>query len=310
MERPNFPEVIDSTMRGAFVSCPQKFFQEFILNRAPKDESTHLVAGAAFAKGLEVTRLAFYFEKMDLDQAILEGIIAALAEYKDHEHSTHGSAKHKSADRVALGIIEYFRKYDPRKDHIQPYVGASGRPAVEFTFAIPIGIDHPVTGNPIIYAGRFDWIGRWHRGIWVVDEKTTGQLGNSWIKQWPLRAQLTGYCWAARESGIDVEGAIVRGMSFLGKSYGHAEVMSYRPAWQVDRWYQQLLLDIDRMVFSWKRGHWDYNLDSACSAYGGCLYQRLCEVNNPDEWAPQYFTERTWSPLSLNPSKSLEEQAE
>ena len=71
------PIYIDSSMRSSFVSCERKFFYEYVLNRSPDERSIHLHAGGAFAKGCEVVRNAYYKKKLDWDEAITEGEIAA-----------------------------------------------------------------------------------------------------------------------------------------------------------------------------------------------------------------------------------------
>ena len=58
--------------------------------------------------------------------------------------------------------------------------------------------------------------------------KRQRQLGDSWARQWELRGQFTGYCWAAREAGIDVNGVLVRGVSILKTKYGSAQAITNR----------------------------------------------------------------------------------
>ena len=137
---------------------------------------------------------------------------------------------------------------------------------------------------------------------WVVDEKSTSQLGDSWSRSWRLRGQLTGYCFAARQYGIPVQGAIVRGISFLRTgAFGFAEPVEYRPNWQLERWWVQVNKDVARMVECWHEGYWDYDLAEACNSYGGCPFMSLCTVSNPNEWLNEYEY-REWNPLDLNPA--------
>lgn len=49
-----------------------------------------------------------------------------------------------------------------------------------------------------MYAANFDLLAVDPMGrYWVIDEKTTGKMGDSWALQWTLDSQLTGYCKAA-----------------------------------------------------------------------------------------------------------------
>lgn len=292
---PSFPIAIDSTMRAAFVSCPHKFYQEFILNRALDGGSVHLVFGSAYARGLEVARQLIFGEKLDVDLAIGLGIIEALATYGTFEPPPDSP---KTAERCALAIIEYFHEWNPLTDHIQPIPSSDGRVAVEFKFALPIpNVYHPETGEPLLYAGRFDMFGKFQDMTLVVDDKTTSSLGASWMNKWKLRGQLTGYVWGAREYGYPVAGAAIRGMSILKTKFGVAEVLEMRSDWQVETYIEQLQRDAHRMIANWKEDRWDQVFADACESYGGCMFQRLCTVHNPDEWAEMYYVKRSWDPL-------------
>ena len=290
---PPFPEAIDSSMRGAFVTCPRKYELQYLHNWATLKESVHLVAGGAFAKGLEVVRLAHFRDGLPLEEAIILGARALTIAYGNFECPSDSP---KTYPNILLALYEYFDKYGLDTDRIQPFV-TGGKPAVEFSFAIPLEVKHPTTRNPILYCGRFDMVGWYNKHLYVVDEKTTGQLGAQWRKSWKLRAQFTGYCWAAREYGHPVVGAIVRGMSILKNGYGHEEVLEPRADWEIERWYEQLHYDIERMISYWQRGHWDYNLDGGCTMYGGCAFLEPCGSSQPLRWLAQGFTKRIWNPM-------------
>jgi hypothetical protein len=282
-------------MRSAFVACPHKFYQEFILGRARDGGSVHLVFGAAYARGLEIARKEYFGLGTDLDLAIGLGIIAAFEEYGKFEPPEDSP---KTATRCALAIIEYFHCWPAETDHIRPLETAPGQVAVEFRFALPIpGVLHPETGDPLLYAGRNDFLGLMNDMLLVVDDKTTSSLGASWANKWKLRGQLTGYVWGAQEYGYPVAGACIRGLSILKNSFGSSEVLELKADWQIAGYIEQLQRDARRMISCWKEQKWDQAFADACESYGGCQFQQLCTVNNPDEWAGIYYVERRWDPL-------------
>lgn len=292
-----FPAWIDSSVRSAFVTCPMKFFYEQLRHLKSLTPSVHLHAGGAFARGLEVTREMYYEHGMPANKAIGFGMQALIEFYGDYE-TPEGSAK--SCENLLVALDYYFVNWGLETDVLQPHM-SGGRPNVEFSFALPIpGCVHPVTGEDILYVGRFDMLGQLasEGGLFVVDEKTTGSLGPTWSQQWDLRAQFTGYCWAAKEYGYDVQGAIIRGVSILKRSCGHAQAITYRPQWKIDLWLTQLQRDVHRMIEMWESGEWESNLDASCSMYGGCSYKPLCESPNPERWIPGNFEERVWNPLA------------
>jgi hypothetical protein len=135
-------------------------------------------------------------------------------------------------------------------------------------------------------------------GVYIYDEKTTSSLGPTWAKQWEMRSQFTGYAWAAKQFGIPASGICVRGVSILKTKYDTQQALTYRGEHEISRWEDQTCRDIERMIQNWKDGYWDYNLDHACSEYGGCSFVSVCKSADPESWLPMYFAPRVWDPLA------------
>lgn len=303
--RGTFPRVIDSTMRADFVSCETKGYYSFNRKLGPPGGSVHLVAGGAYAKGLEVTRKLFYGpQKMPMIEAAEQGMLASMEAYGAFE--VPEGKEQKGPDRVMGAIGSYLEKWPLATDHIQPLM-LNGEPSVEFTFAIPIEVKHPETGEPLLYGGRCDMVGVYNDQIFPVDDKTTTQLGPTWPQQWNLRGQLTGYVWACQRFGRPAVGSIIRGTSFLKNSFGHSEAIQMRPQWMVDQWYEQLIHDTVRWVRAWEDGWFDQDFNETCSAYGGCPFQRLCTSAEPENWIEGYYEPRDWDPLAKVPYEQKQE---
>ena len=293
----HFPPVIDNSIRSQFISCEGKFWYSFIENLAPVGTSVHLHAGGAFAHGVEHVRRAFYVEHRTKEEAIAIGVQELLRFYGDFQCPPESA---KSAERMAGALVFYFDSYDLESDYVQPWTDGEST-GIEFSFTLPLPIPHPETGDPLVYSGRFDMLGAHRDGpLFVVDEKTASSLGAQWTKQWELDSQFTGYCAGAAAYGKPVAGAIIRGISILKTKYDKAEAIIYRSQWQIDRWYEQLLRDIRRMVELYERGFSDINLKldkSACGAYGGCTFSILCASNQPERWKRIQFEPRKWHPM-------------
>lgn len=311
---PQFPDFFDSSMMGSFKSCPEKFRKEYIEHWKPKAQSVHLHAGGAFAKGLEVARRAFYDEQLDSESAIAEGLSALLTAYGSFECPEDSA---KSASRMAGAFEYYFSQYGLSHDE-HPITLPGGKKGIEFSFAHPIDILHPVTGNPLLYVGRMDAIYNTMGGVFIIDEKTTTQLGASWSRQWDLRSQFTGYAWGCEQSGIRVDGAIVRGVSILKTKYDTQQAISYRPEWQIERWYRELLGWIEDIKTNWENSYlitadgyrfienstFRHNLDHSCAEYGGCSFREACSSSDERPWLETNFERRQWNPL-LREEKKL-----
>lgn len=292
--RPPFPSVWDSTMIAALRSCPRKFAYEFVEHWKPKGLSVHLHAGASYAAGLEAARRAFYVEGKPEADAVALGVNTIFEHYGDFECPSDSA---KSAIRTAGALEFYFTAYPLSSDSAKPIL-VGDRHGIEFSFAVPLEFAHPTSGDPLIYSGRADMVVEFAGSRYILDDKTTSSLGASWSRQWDLRSQFTGYCWAAAEHGIEVAGTIIRGVSILKTKYDTAQAITYRPKWQRDRWLAQVYRDLDNALTMWESGVWDYNLDHACAEYGGCPFVQCCTSEDPTPWLEGYFERRKWDPLT------------
>ena len=290
-----FPTVLDSTIMAAFKSCPQKAHLEFMQHWKPRGQSVHLVAGAAYASGLEAARTAFYINGQHPDDAVAAGLEQLFRAYGDFQCPPDSA---KSAERTAGALEFYFDSYPLGADKAIPMTLPGGKRGIEFSFLEPLDIPHPVTGDPLLYSGRMDMMVDYEGMHLGEDDKTASQLGASWPRQWDLRSQFTGYVWGAARAGIKLDGFLVRGVSILKTKYDTMQAITYRPAWQIDRWYDQLQRDIGRMIAAWKEGYYDLNLDHACAEYGGCPFRLICQMNDPAAMLQQEFQRRKWDPVA------------
>lgn len=289
-----FPAVWDASMLSTFRSCPQKFALSYLCDWKPKAESIHLHAGGAFAKGLEVARESFYAQGLGADASVAAGLGALLKAYGTFECPPDSA---KSAERMAGALEFYFNRWPLGQDPATPAQFGS-KLGIEFSFAQPLPVLHPTTGEPLMYCGRADQVCNFAGGIFIEDDKTASQLGASWSRQWDLRSQFTGYCWAARSAGLRVDGVLVRGISILKTKYDCAEAVSYRPEWQVERWLGQTCRDIQRAIKAWEEGYWDWSLDHACTEYGGCMFRSVCLIQDPTPLLELNFERKKWDPLT------------
>ena len=295
MSRVPFPSTLDSTIMAAFKSCPRKAYLEFMEHWKLKDQSVHLHAGAAYASGMEAARAAFYIEGKSADDSVAIGIQEVLRAYGDFECPPESA---KSLERTAGALEFYFSHYRLGEDKAIPMVLPGGKTGIEFNFLEPLEILHPETGDPILYSGRMDMMCDFEGMKLGEDDKTASQLGASWPRQWDLRSQFTGYVWGAGRAGIKLDGFLVRGVSILKTKYDTLQAITYRPNWQIDRWYEQLMRDIKRMIASWEEEYLDFNLDHACAEYGGCPFRSVCQMRDPASLLVQQFEQRRWDPVA------------
>lgn len=293
--KPPFPSVIDSSMLAAFRSCPQKAHLEFIQHWKPRDQSVHLHAGAAYAAGLEAARTAYYISGADEATAVATGLSKLMQAYGDFVCPADSA---KSLERTAGALEFYFASYPMGTDKAIPMTLPGGKRGIEFSFLEPIDVLHPESGDPLLYSGRMDMMVDYEEMHLGEDDKTASQLGASWPRQWDLRSQFTGYVWGASRAGIKLDGFLVRGVSILKTKYDTLQAITYRPEWMIDRWYEQVLRDVRRMIAAWQEGYFDFNLDHACAEYGGCPFRGVCQMRDPTPLLEQQFQRRVWNPVN------------
>ena len=317
MDIPPFPAVWDSTMRSHFVACERQGFWSDFMHLRKSGLSIHLHFGGVVAAGLEATRKAYYRDGCNLDESMCIGHSTIIKTWGDPDidmEMLRAQRIYKSLPAAHDALEAYAERWPFDTDPLRPLF-INGQHCIEVSFAVPLPINHPVTNEPILYAGRFDMLADWQETgtIWIDDEKTSSSLGRSWRNNWRLRGQFTGYVWGCRSFGVNASGVIVRGLGILANSVTTEEAPPEpRPGWMVDVWYWQLLKDIRRAKACWITMEqkqdcdpwemWDQNLDSSCSSYGGCQFIPLCQSEHPERWLGQY-EKVVWNPLQ----RSVEE---
>ena len=310
---PSFPEVIDSTILSTFIDCPLKAFREYCLKLGSPTPSIHLHAGGAFAKALEVVRRGRWEEELSFDECLDKAFIAFTDYWGDFEAPDYGTGANKTYERMWQAVEFYFEQHPIDTDSIRPYIFPDGRTGVEFSFGVPLPVNHPETGNPLIYGGRTDLLGYYKEMPAIIDEKTTTSLGDSWMNKWNIRGQFIGYTWGARQSGIECGMALVRGVSILKTKFGNAEVPLTFADHVIDRWLRNMIFKVTQFKSLYElytenpeqtapEEIFPMNFGDACTAYGGCMFKDLCLSPNPEQWYED-FVYRDWNPLAMNPNE-------
>lgn len=294
---PPLPAYIDSSMINTFRSCRRKFYWSYIRNLRSPGKSIHLVAGGAIAEAVDRARTYWFTAASPTYSGMIEEAFRGFVKkWGDYE----APADHaKSFVNCFSAVEQYLIQHHPAKDEVQPFRKGDGSPTTEFSFSIPLPVLHPTTGDPIVYVGRFDMLGKWGDLLTVLDEKSASALGASWVKQWKMRGQFLGYCWACQQLGYPVNQAVVRGIGLLKTQTTFLTAIEQYPQWMIDRWYEELIKTVNELVAVYQTEHWTYNFGDACTAYSGCSYQDLCIAREPEEWTSTYEVE-VWNPLSTD----------
>jgi PD-(D/E)XK nuclease superfamily len=270
----NLPVILDSTMLSTYRSCPRKFWAQYVVNARGEDESVHLHAGAAWADAMEATRIAFFQYGETASSAEDTGKAVLRESWGD---PLKFAAETKNLKRMTEAFDYYHTQGFPLEDEHAPPASIGGKLMVECSFAVPLGLRHP-SGEEFIFVGRADCIVQHAGGLWLLDDKTTGgSLGSNWESQWKRRGQFSGYVWALRQQGIDIDGVLVRGLAIQKTQFKHQEVVSPRHEFQVDEWVEQTALNVADMIEQWTSDRWRASLGESCTNYGKeCAFMSAC----------------------------------
>ena len=294
-----FPHLLDSTMLSSFDACEQLWCYEFGHHLSPLAISPDLHAGGAFSHAIAIVRTGLYKYKLPLKTAIISGVRGMMEFWGDFDPPERNP---KTLEAMIGALEDYFNTYPPDTDLYKPFILASGDPAVEYSFSIITDVLHPTTGEPIIFAGRFDMLAVYDDTfLCIMDEKTTKAFYGDWTSIWGMRGQFMGYCFALQQHGYAVNTAVIRGVQILKTMYHQREVLEEYPQWQIDRWWETTNKKIKKMVKCWEDNDWTLSYGDACGAYGGCSFIEFCVSEQPENSFSNY-QRRVWNPLEKDPT--------
>lgn len=315
--RPPLPTIIDSTMLVSFRACAAQFHRSHILKRSPQYTSVPLMAGGTFASGIEAYRRAWYADGYSKSACLEIAILAMIVAWGDTDPFPEGKHESRSLDRVIHALISYFNEYPIDKDLFQPHVRADdGHPTIEFGFTVPLDPSegfplNPSTGEPFMWAGRSDGLGKFRNLPVFSDEKTTESLGASWSNKWLLRNQFLSYAWCYREMGLPYRSVLVRGVGILKTKISHAEVIIPYPDHLLNRWKDVATYTLHQMVQMWEQNYWPEEFGDACTSWGSCPFTDVCLAadENQDNYLRDGYIHRQWDPASSHNRRTALEEA-
>lgn len=248
-----FPLIISNTDMSLLSMCELRWFRERCQNLRKPSFNIDLTAGSSFAKGLEITREAFYNDKKANYEAIALGynyILESMhSEMSDKAQDTNVL---KSPERMALALQTYFKKFPLESDTVVPAIREDGSHAIEHKITIELPILHPELNIPLIFKAKLDMLATEMGRTFIVDEKTTKAISSSEASLLQTAGQFCGYAWAAREKGIRVEGVKVRKVAIQIKDIKVEEFEIPITEFMIDMWYKSFIYKLTSMVNSYK----------------------------------------------------------
>lgn len=285
----------DGTSLELAQTCLRKYYYTMIRGVQPKSKSVHLVFGGIYASSLET----FYKERAlgaSLHEATVKAVHHALLESWDRENGHPMSFDHTSKTRPNLirTIVWYIEQFgEESSDGMMTYHLASGKPAVELSFALEFADD-------LLYCGHLDRVVEYAGQLYIMDQKTSGStLGSYYFNQFSPNNQMSGYTWAGQSIlKSTIKGVIIDGAQIAVNFTEFARSITTRTQAQLDEWRESALYSIRLAQSATALDRFPMNLAS-CGNYGGCPFRGVC-ASDPrvrENYLKSDFIEHNWDPL-------------
>ena len=259
---------IDNTMASSFNSCPRKFYWRHVL---------HLVNKGGTPAALEYGKaIHFALETLYKGGTLEDTLHAFLKDFNPDD----GDAK-RNVENGLITLEGYYNKWIPEHFVIKE---------VEVAGSIELS-------NDCLFAYRMDLLVEYLGGVYICEHKTTGNM--RWLVPKPNH-QISGYVYAGKTLGFDMDGAII---NLLGVYSVNSKIkmddrfqrnITTRTAEDLEEW-RHYILTTKASIDSCVEQRWFPQYTHSC---WNCTYQDLC--NSSPKALEQvidfsYNTER-WEP--------------
>lgn len=282
--------------------CPLWYKTRILDNWTGRHKSAALGFGGAIHEGL-----AIWYKTRDPD-----AVIAALeAHLTDQPVDDWRDLAH--AKKV---MLQYMNNY-----FTEPFTIVPGM--VEVATALPTGLylplcekcmnDNrvdpswkPISGECencneplelIEYGGIFDTLVDFNGQIYVLEHKTTTQMGSYFFNQFKPNNQVTGYVWLARELSGRCDGALINAIGlYKAQATRFERHITTRSDFELDEWKQDLWTEACLIQQHRVFGHYPMRTQ-ACTLYGACEFYNVHTVNDPSvrqRLLEQDYVQSTW----------------
>jgi hypothetical protein len=274
-------------------TCPRRFQYFFCGRRRGAAERVAL----EFGKRIHKVLAARYLHNVNVtEQTNAVMVSAASNAFADFDP---GPDEYRNYG-FAIEVINTYNKEYPTEG-FDVVILPDGKPAIEVPFAVPIGeipvnkevlVRRPsgevgmrfVKSIKIMWCGRVDLIYQRDSRLYLMDHKTTTQLGSTYFKAFEISHQVYGYVWAIAKLlnkaiyGFCINAIAVRKQTKTGK--GIECIRSIVPLDQslVDEWIEDTLFTVADLVEMAIRGYFPKHTAWCCEKFGTCQYFPVCSL--------------------------------
>jgi len=293
---------IDNFAISNFMACPAKFKLRMIDGWTARRRSAALGFGSVLHEALA----AWYKTGNPV-----KGLEAINENWPD----AHPVDDYRTKAKCAEVFLAYVKHYPAETFSI---VGMPDTPQIEVTFTLETGMYLPCDcgwedhnkwdrycggcgkeKEQIEYGGIFDGLVEFASNVYVLEHKSTSQLGAYYFNQFKPNNQVTGYTWAGGKlTGGRVAGAIINAIGvYKASATKFLREITTRSTFEVDEWLENLYNVCVQIKDCERRGYWPMYTPS-CTQYGKCEYHDIHVLGHPverEKRLEQDYVKSTWS---------------
>lgn len=284
----------DYTSMSTFQSCPKKYYWRMIRHLTPVTVAPALEFGKAIHLALEIY---YIFKNMGytVESAMDNAIRAFYEVYEDREGEDRRTLA--NGEKLLRGYAEVYAN-EPFK-----VVGT------EVGFAVPIDYKNSEGENKsFILVGRIDALVNWNGPLYVLETKSTAQLGYGYFNQFEMNQQMDGYLWGAMLStGEKVQGVIINTLEVwkdvkrvsekTKKLEDHyARDPQTRSDFELEEYKNDMGMQVENILDAEKRNRFPRNKQNCYTYNSRCPYWNLCKYGEDAKTIARDFVESKWEP--------------
>jgi hypothetical protein len=272
--------IVDNFALSMFQTCPAKYHLRIKQGWTPRRKSSALGFGGAVHEGL-----AQWYKTGSIGAA-LQGI-------KEKWPNAMPTDDYRSLAKALEVVHDYTKKYPTESFSI---VGLPDNAFIEKSFTIDTGLflpclqcDEKPPANsegtcakcngelePLLYGGIFDGLVEFSGKLYVLEHKTTSQMGSRYFHQFRPNNQVSGYVWGAQKmSGSRVGGAIINAIGVYKASATKFErQITTRTDAEIDEWLENVYRSAAMIQHCLHHNYWPM-FTGSCTQYGLCDFHSV-----------------------------------
>lgn len=293
---------IDNTMLITYQRCP------LLYKTRIKDWWTSPYASGALNHGQAMhAALAAWYQGAIDGLSTNQRIEAAVAALADAWPANHPVDDFRTKTKAVEVLVKYINQYPFESFQVTAV-------EVPFTFLLDRAIlwckscetENPPTMGPggpprmsckfcggaleeIEYGGVIDAMTQFGAGSasvqYILEHKTTSELGQYYFVQWEIHNQVTGYCWGGQQaSGKLIGGANVNVICLTrgGNIKFDRKMIGVNPS-QIEEWKNDVARTCNEIAYAERNGHWRKSTDHCVTKYGTCQFHSVHLLSDPED---------------------------